>query len=355
MWKKINSLQEIKRKNYLLILPGVFIATVAILLIQIGKTEYTIKFYAHLAFIVAFVIGWLLAYKNRRLKFFECSMLVLVYIYYSLIIILDVIGSMGINGEPGSDSFIIWSPLIIIYTFTVLNRKQAIIASIYLLLLTVASGLYSFQRLGSESGDLLVRTYLTTAVYSVILLFAYQLIRTEVKVQVMRHQLLLDPLTQIGNRYQIDEWMKKLMEGAKEDSFSLIFLDVDYFKSINDQFGHKIGDDVLKELTEVIRGEIEVGHHLGRWGGEEFIIFMDSPEGVAYQVAERLRQVIEAHEFKEVGQGVTVSLGVTGFLEKDTTDTILMRADQRLYASKDLGRNQVIGSSEVEGKSTGKN
>lgn len=200
MWKKIHSLQELKRKNYLFILPGVFIATVAILFMQIGKTEYTIKFYAHIAFIVAFIIGWVLAYKNHKLKFFEYFMLILVYIYHLLTIVLDVIGSMSINGDQGLGTFIIWLPLIIIYTFTVLTRKRAILASIILLIFTMMPGVYYYFVSSTESMNSLTRIYLSTAVYSVILLFAYQLIRTEIEVQVMRRQLLLDPLTQVGNR-----------------------------------------------------------------------------------------------------------------------------------------------------------
>lgn len=346
MWKKIHSLQELKRKNYLFILPGVFIATVAILFMQIGKTEYTIKFYAHIAFIIAFIIGWILAYKNHKLKFFEYFMLILVYIYHLLTIMLDVIGSMSINGDQGLGTFIIWLPLIIIYTFTVLTRKRAILASIILLIFTMIPGVYYYFVSSTESMDSLTRIYLSTAVYSVILLFAYQLIRTEIEVQVMRRQLLLDPLTQVGNRYQIDKWLNKLIEEEKE-SFSLLFLDIDYFKTINDQFGHKIGDDVLKELTGVVQAEIEEEHYFGRWGGEEFIIIINHPECEAFNIAERIREKVEAHEFKDVRQSVTISVGVTEYIEGDTTDSILIRADERLYLSKDQGRNQVTGRSDT--------
>lgn len=140
--------------------------------------------------------------------------------------------------------------------------------------------------------------------------------------------------------------MNKLIEEEKE-SFSLLFLDIDYFKSINDQFGHKIGDDVLKELTEVVQAEIEDNHYFGRWGGEEFIIIVNHPECEAFNIAERIREKVEAHEFKDVGHSVTISVGVTEFIEDDTTDSLLIRADERLYVSKDQGRNQVTGKSDM--------
>lgn len=348
MWKKIHSLQELRRKNYLFILPGVFIATLAILFIQIGKTEYTLKFYTHIVFIVAFVIGWLLAYKNRRLMFFEYFMLILIYIYHLLSITLDIMGSVNTNGDQGLHTFIVWLPLIIIYTFTVLTRKQAIIATILLLILTLAPGIYYYSKLSPESVDSFIKFYVSTAVYSVILLVVYRLIRTEVEVQVMRRQLLLDPLTQIGNRSQIDKWMNELI--GEENSYSLLFIDIDYFKSINDRFGHKVGDDVLKELTEVVQGEIEEGHYFGRWGGEEFIIIVKNPEYEAYNIAEGIRNAIETHDFKGIGRSITASIGVTEFIEGDTMDSILIRADKRLYTSKEQGRNQVTGKSDMSEK-----
>lgn len=348
MRKKIHSLQELRRKTYLFILPSIFIVTVAILFMQIGKTEYTLKFYMHIAFIVAFIIGWLLAYKNRRLNFFEYFMLILIYIYHLLTITVDIIGNISTNGNQGLDTLIIWFPLIIIYTFTVLTKQQAILSSILLLILTMVPGIYCYYELGPESTDPLTRIYLSTAVYSVILLFIYRLIRTEVEVQVMRRQLLLDPLTQIGNRFQIDKWMNKLI--GEDESYSLLFIDIDYFKSINDQFGHKIGDDVLKELTEVVQAEIEEGHYFGRWGGEEFIIIVNNSEHEAYNIAEGIRNKIETHDFKGVTRSITVSIGITEFIEGDTIDTILIRADERLYTSKGQGRNQVTGKSDMPEK-----
>lgn len=343
MWKKINSLQESKRRNYLFILPGVFIATVAILFMQISKTNYDVKFYTHIVFMLAFVIGWLLAYRNHRLKYFEYFMLILVYIYYLLTIALDIIGSINAPSDQELGTFVIWLPLIVIYTFTVLPKHQAILSSIILLILTMAPGLYYYIAVSPEASEALTSTYLSTAVYSVILLFAYQLIRTDVEVQVMRRQLYLDPLTKVGNRSQIDEWMSKLIKKADEEPFSILFLDIDFFKSINDQLGHKVGDDVLKELAQVLQNHVEKPQLIGRWGGEEFIILVKVKECEAYQIAEELCVAVAEHDFKEVDWPITISIGVTEFVEGDTVDTILIRADERLYNSKNEGRNRVTG------------
>lgn len=351
MRKRIDSLQDIRKKNYLFILPGVFIATVAILFIQFGKSEYNLKFYAQLAFIFAFIVGWTLAYTNNRLKVFEYFMLFLVYTYHFITITIELVESINSGKNQDLGTFIIWLPLIIIYTFTVLKRRQAAWASIVLLILTMAPGIYFYFALSPEVSASLTTTYLTTAVYSIILLFAYQLVRTEIEVQVMRRQLLLDPLTQIGNRYQVDRWMNKLIKKADDEVFSVLFLDLDYFKAINDEYGHKSGDDVLKELTEVLQENIEKEHDLGRWGGEEFIILMKVPECEAFNIAEKLRVIIEGHKFEGIQKNITISIGVTEFREGDTTDSILIRADERLYISKDEGRNRVTGRPRVEGES----
>lgn len=350
MWREMNSLQDLRRKNYLFILPGVLIATLAILFIQINKTEYTIKLYAHIAFIIAFIIGWLLAYRNRYLKTFEYFMLVLVYVYYLLMIMLDIVRSISVNEVQDLSVFIIWMPLIIIYTFSVLRKMPAFIASLFLFFITLIPGIYYFF-VNSELIESLTRTYLSTAVYSIVLLFAYQLIRTEVEVQVMRKQLHLDHLTKIGNRYQIDLWMNELIRQSKLEAYSILFLDIDLFKMINDKYGHKVGDDVLKELAQLLKTQIDRSSYIGRWGGEEFIILVKASECVAYQYAESLRLVVEAHDFQRIGCSLTISVGITGVYEEDTLDTILVRADERLYRSKNDGRNRVTGAFEDEGNS----
>ena len=121
-----------------------------------------------------------------------------------------------------------------------------------------------------------------------------------------------------------------------------MFFDLDHFKWINDSFGHKVGDDVLIELVRVVENELTKDAFFGRWGGEEFIVILPTPECEAYEIAEKLRKAIEMHNFYKVGT-MTASFGVTGYKLCDTAETFLTRADQRLYASKDEGRNIVTG------------
>lgn len=123
---------------------------------------------------------------------------------------------------------------------------------------------------------------------------------------------------------------------------SLIFFDIDYFKNVNDTYGHKVGDDVLRELARLVQSEMTEDNYFGRWGGEEFMVLAPVLECEAFHVAERLRKVIEDHNFDEVGN-ITASFGVTGYVAEDTGDTILVRADKRLYSSKANGLNRATG------------
>ncbi len=123
---------------------------------------------------------------------------------------------------------------------------------------------------------------------------------------------------------------------------SLIFLDVDRFKQINDQYGHNIGDEVLKVLVTVVQGRIRESDTLYRWGGEEFVVLATSTNHRSAAIlAEKLRQLIEQHTFPHVGK-ITISLGVAEFLPGDQLEDWIHRSDKALYTAKAEGRNQVI-------------
>jgi diguanylate cyclase (GGDEF)-like protein len=124
--------------------------------------------------------------------------------------------------------------------------------------------------------------------------------------------------------------------------YSILLLDLDKFKSINDTFGHQTGDRVLVTLTEVIRNVLRAGDHLARWGGEEFLVLLpETPATEALALADRLRQTVEAHDFGVPGRTVTFSGGVAGVTRDQSVDDLCARADQALYQAKQT-RNSVI-------------
>jgi len=148
-------------------------------------------------------------------------------------------------------------------------------------------------------------------------------------------------------------FMQKLeeeIERAKRNGskFSLVMLDIDRFKNINDRFGHNAGDLVLKSITEIIKNRIRKTDTLARWGGEEFVILLpDTPVGNAARLAEELRESVSRMDIPGVG-GVTASFGVAGYCPGDTIDALTQRADDLMYEAKAAGRNCVRYMNECE-------
>ena len=154
----------------------------------------------------------------------------------------------------------------------------------------------------------------------------------------------IDTLTGIANRMKFDEILHYSIDRTKRynTALSIILFDIDDFKHVNDTYGHISGDTVLKEIALIGNENIRKNDLIARWGGEEFMILQpDIPRDEAPILAERLRQAIESHTFGNVGK-ITVSLGVTNFLETDNADTFLKRVDEALYAAKSSGKNKLV-------------
>jgi len=166
------------------------------------------------------------------------------------------------------------------------------------------------------------------------------------EVALLRKQSLLCPLTGIGNRRYTEEMLgKRLSEMMRtESSLAVMFFDVDHFKAVNDTYGHRVGDVVLKMVARSLAGAMRPYDFLGRWGGEEFVAL--APNLKQHQLdefANRLR-VLVARSSRQVSQAnltVTVSVGATLAKRGESRDQVVARADQLMYASKKHGRNRV--------------
>lgn len=162
------------------------------------------------------------------------------------------------------------------------------------------------------------------------------------------YQLLMDAtrdkLTGAYNRRYLEEVLSQFIEDARNDekSFSIIMLDIDNFKGINDVYGHHDGDKVLKKMSQIIFNNIREADIYGRYGGEEFIIVLpDCDDNKAFSTAERLRTVIQKAKLLGNKREVTVSMGVANFpIHGQTYSRLIKRADQALYVAKELGRNR---------------
>ena len=164
-----------------------------------------------------------------------------------------------------------------------------------------------------------------------------------VKSRELEQLSITDPLTGMFNRMKFEELLQREIKRVQRsgECFSLIMLDVDNFKAINDTYGHQAGDSVLKDISGFLEASIREADSLGRWGGEEFLILCPntSDKGAA-TLAEHLRRLIAARKPAAAG-GVTCSFGVAEYRQGEGESQLLSRVDRAMYRAKKLGRNRV--------------
>jgi diguanylate cyclase (GGDEF)-like protein len=153
-----------------------------------------------------------------------------------------------------------------------------------------------------------------------------------------------DSLTGAFNREGIKDALKAGLAARRQTQspMSLLIIDIDHFKSINDTHGHLAGDKILAQLSALVKANVRTGDSFARWGGEEFIVACSATseaEGAA--LANKLRRLIERYDF-ENAIPVTVSIGVSALKPKDSLEELFARADRALYSAKNRGRNRVV-------------
>ena len=175
--------------------------------------------------------------------------------------------------------------------------------------------------------------------------------RANVYAEILKHATL-DALTGFNNRRQLEERIKQEVSSAKRQNRNLcaIMTDIDFFKNVNDTYGHACGDLVLKTVSRVIKLQLRDYDIAGRYGGEEFSIILPYTKlAEAKMVAERLRRAAENtkidvskvnSDVSEKNIGVTISLGIAEYTDGDDEKTILQKADKALYKAKESGRNK---------------
>ncbi|MCR5302820.1 MAG: GGDEF domain-containing protein [Lachnospiraceae bacterium] len=153
---------------------------------------------------------------------------------------------------------------------------------------------------------------------------------------------LTDSLTGVFNRGRIETTVKNAVREKGDEPVSLMIMDIDYFKSVNDDFGHAAGDKTLKRFARVVTNCLkEEKADIGRWGGEEFVIVCYNKDlSGAADLAERIRSTVENTAMSDT-KGITCSIGVTGIMENDSFEDAFGRMDKALYAAKSAGRNRV--------------
>ncbi len=158
-----------------------------------------------------------------------------------------------------------------------------------------------------------------------------------------------DKLTQIYNRVKLDASLEIEFNRFQryKDIFSIILIDIDHFKSVNDNYGHQVGDSVLIQLSKLLKEHCRRTDIVGRWGGEEFMIICpDTDIKGSTLLAEHLRKQVDEFEFNVV-KHKTISVGVAEIYNSDNIETLLKRVDDNLYEAKNSGRNKVVSDKSV--------
>ncbi|MBU0827126.1 MAG: GGDEF domain-containing protein [Gammaproteobacteria bacterium] len=200
---------------------------------------------------------------------------------------------------------------------------------------------------GQMDVNLVSQFVVLEAILAVVLLgFGALILANEFITSELRHLAEVDPLTNVFNRRAFLTLLDKAISSAErtQTAVPVLVMDLDHFKKVNDTWGHRAGDDVLRHFVVLANRCLRNEDVLGRLGGEEFAIFLPNAGGAgAIAVAERLRALIEAHPLVTDQRPIhlTVSVGVTLCAHGDTADAALQRADEAMYLAKERGRNRV--------------
>lgn len=163
------------------------------------------------------------------------------------------------------------------------------------------------------------------------------------KLESLEKEVIMDTMTGLYNRMYFNKLViPSIIENEAINKYSsLMVIDIDFFKKVNDKFGHDVGDSVLIELAGLLKFSTRKNDSVIRWGGEEFIIVLPDTElNEALKIAESIRQKVELHKFKIV-EKINISIGVSQKISTDTIDSWIKKADTALYKAKNNGRNRV--------------
>ena len=194
-------------------------------------------------------------------------------------------------------------------------------------------------------------SFLAVAIMSYIHEFARH--RSYSALQALRHKVereaRTDEMTGLYNRRHMYEYMQLAMQQVKRNQrpLSLLVIDIDNFKLVNDSFGHQFGDNVLVQVAHTLRHTLRNHDSIARWGGEEFLVLLaDTDNEAAKIVAEKLRSTIEAMAIHYNGTQIplTISIGMHSADPEESLDVMLNRADENLYTAKNTGRNRIVDS-----------
>lgn len=301
-----------------------------------GATAFCI---APFFFIRAFQAEWSIAFLDL-FAVLSTSML-FTYVYrtgkilfarwlLAILCVGIVVATISLKGAQQ----IVWLYPAVIGIFFLLKPHHSLIISTIMVALLGAF-------LWDQLNDIFFAQYIFSTLITVLFSYAFadRMFRQQTQ---LKELSVKDPLTNAGNRRAMEEMLLEVTEQDRSiecQNPSLILIDLDEFKKINDQFGHSIGDNILRDFADMVSQKLTKDDHLYRFGGEEFVVISHNRnQENASILAEQLRKSIDQHSFDQ-SQHVTISLGIAEYKPDETGFEWLGRADKAMYKAKEAGRN----------------
>lgn len=248
-------------------------------------------------------------------------------------IFLAISLSMQYQGAIG----VLWSYPALLVVYVLLHERAAWIANAIFLAIAIPQAYLVVEP---------ALVYRVVATLGAVSIFSAILVRAIENAQSQLRELAeTDSLTGLYNRVTLDEELERAQQQLRRSGtpMSLLAMDLDNFKAVNDDFGHAVGDEVLRQLGEMMRRRFRSIDQLFRVGGEEFLVLLyDSDSQTAKSVAEEFRAMVEAEPMLD-GRMVTISIGIATLQPDESASSWRRRADIHLYQAKDNGRNCVVG------------
>ena len=214
-----------------------------------------------------------------------------------------------------------------------------------LVLMTVFTArMYIYPKFVGDVGvsDVIYANTVIVFLFTIGMAYLYEKVSSQYQ-NMLNDQAKTDYLTGINNRRAISAALENEILRAKryKKSASLLLIDIDHFKKINDQYGHDVGDKVLRIIADIICKSVRSTDMAARWGGEEFLVILPETDAHGAKIlAERIRTRVASYQFSQI-DNATLSIGVSTMILDDDPDTLVKRTDLALYRAKEAGRNRV--------------
>uniref|UniRef100_A0A7C4L2B4 GGDEF domain-containing protein n=1 Tax=Bellilinea caldifistulae TaxID=360411 RepID=A0A7C4L2B4_9CHLR len=343
----VNTLtQKIEQGRRWLYLVAAFPGFLSVLLIWLQKHDEEVFIRFTYPFLSAALAIWCAAliWKRIPLNLIERSVLITTTLFFFAKYVYFLYFHPLLLEQWQEIEAVFWTfAFSFILSYIVFPRGLALRFNLLFLGMIIIAGAFRFSHLGSGLTLELIR--LETRVAGILfLVFLLAKAKDDLnlslaeanRIQEIAHT---DTLTLLPNRRGMTALLEEHL--TRKRHFSVILTDVDYFKRINDTFGHETGDQILREVGECLHLQLRASDVIGRWGGEEFLIIaLEEDEKRALNLANRLRETVESYEFSN-NLPITMSFGVTLSRERDTVKSLLQRADTAMYRAKNNGRNRV--------------